>query len=104
MDLRGGADGAASRLTLFSGLESRILQAPPLEEIPVLPRLIIAALLTLTVSGCAALEGLRAFVQAPKFEEAINRLLQQNRPKPTWAFVARPEEDEVFGWRVRSTV
>jgi hypothetical protein len=41
---------------------------------------------------------------APKFEEAINRLLQQNRPKPTWAFVARPEEDEVFGWRVRSTV
>ena len=35
-----------------------------------LPRLIFAAVLTLTMSACAALEGLRAFVQAPKFEEA----------------------------------
>lgn len=35
-----------------------------------LPRLIIAAILTVTVTGCAALEGLRAFVQAPKFSEA----------------------------------
>ena len=35
-----------------------------------LPRLIIAAVLTTTVTGCAALEGLRAFVQAPKFAEA----------------------------------
>lgn len=38
-----------------------------------LPRLIIAALLTLAVPGCAGLEGLRAFVQAPKFEEAPGR-------------------------------
>jgi hypothetical protein len=35
-----------------------------------LPRLIFAAVLTLTMTACAGLEGLRAFVQAPKFEEA----------------------------------
>lgn len=35
-----------------------------------LPRLIITALLAPTVLGCAALEGLRGLVQAPKFEEA----------------------------------
>lgn len=35
-----------------------------------LPRLIIAGLFMLGVTGCAALENLRAFVQAPKFEEA----------------------------------
>ena len=40
-----------------------------------LPRLIISSLLMLTATGCAALEGLRAFVQAPKFEEAGIRLL-----------------------------
>ncbi|CAN5873233.1 hypothetical protein BH24ACI5_BH24ACI5_25460 [soil metagenome] len=38
-----------------------------------LPRLIVAALLTLAVPACAGLEGLRAFVQAPKFEEAPGR-------------------------------
>lgn len=35
-----------------------------------LPRLIIASLVALTATGCAGLEGLRGFVQAPKFEEA----------------------------------
>jgi hypothetical protein len=35
-----------------------------------LPRLIFAAVLTLTLTACAGLEGLRALVQAPKFEEA----------------------------------
>jgi hypothetical protein len=35
-----------------------------------LPRLIFAAVLTLMLTACAGLEGLRAFVQAPKFEEA----------------------------------
>lgn len=38
-----------------------------------LPRLIIAVLLALAVPACAGLEGLRAFVQAPKFEEAPGR-------------------------------
>lgn len=35
-----------------------------------LPRLIFAAVLTLTVSACAGLDSLRGFVQAPTFEEA----------------------------------
>lgn len=35
-----------------------------------LPRLIFAALLTLAMTACAGLEGLRAFVQPPTFEEA----------------------------------
>ena len=48
-----------------------------------LPRLIIAALLTLTVSGCAALEGLRAFVQAPKFEEAPGQRAEVRLHGPT---------------------
>ena len=35
-----------------------------------LSRLMMASLLMLTATGCAALEELRAFVQAPRFEEA----------------------------------
>jgi hypothetical protein len=50
---------------------------------PVLPRLIIAAVLTLTVSGCAALEGLRAFVQAPTFEEAPGQRAEIRLHGPT---------------------
>ena len=48
-----------------------------------LPRLIIAGLLTFTVTGCAALEGLRAFVQAPKFEEAPGQRAEVRLHGPT---------------------
>ena len=48
-----------------------------------LPRLIIASLLTFTVTGCAALEGLRAFVQAPKFEEAPGQRAEIRLHGPT---------------------
>lgn len=50
-----------------------------------LPRLIIAGLLTFTVTGCAALEGLRAFVQAPKFEEAPGQSAEIRLHGPTMA-------------------
>ena len=48
-----------------------------------LPRLIIAGLLTFTVTGCAALESLRAFVQAPKFEEAPGQRAEVRLHGPT---------------------
>lgn len=48
-----------------------------------LPRLIIAGLLTFTVTGCAALEGLKAFVQAPKFEEAQGQKAEIRLHGPT---------------------
>ncbi len=48
-----------------------------------LPRLIIAGLLTLTVTSCAALENLRAFVQAPKFEEAPGQRAEIRLHGPT---------------------
>jgi len=49
----------------------------------VLPRLIIAGLLTLTVTSCAALDNLRAFVQAPKFEEAPGQRAEIRLHGPT---------------------
>jgi hypothetical protein len=49
----------------------------------VLPRLIIAGLLTLSVTSCAALENLRAFVQAPKFEEAPGQRAEIRLHGPT---------------------
>lgn len=48
-----------------------------------LPRLIIAGLLTLSVTSCAALENLRAFVQAPKFEEAPGQRAEIRLHGPT---------------------
>ena len=36
--------------------------------------LLLANLLALTVSGCASLEGLRALIQPPRFEQASDRL------------------------------
>ena len=48
-----------------------------------LPRLIIAGLLTLTVTSCAALDNLRAFVQAPKFEEAPGQRAEIRLHGPT---------------------
>ena len=48
-----------------------------------LPRLIIAGLLTLSVTSCAALENLRAFVQAPKFEEAPGQRAEVRLHWPT---------------------
>ena len=48
-----------------------------------LPRLIIVGLLTLTVTSCAALENLRAFVQAPKFEEAPDQRAEIRLHGPT---------------------
>lgn len=71
-------------------------------EGPVVPRLIVASLLALSVSACAALEGLRGFVQAPRFEEAPGqraeiRLLGPSRSQPIggagvrlWTQVANP--------------
>ena len=48
-----------------------------------LPRLIIAGLLTLSVTSCAALENLRAFVQAPKFDEAPGQRAEIRLHGPT---------------------
>ena len=48
-----------------------------------LPRLIIAGLLTLSVTSCAALENLRALVQAPKFEEAPGQRAEIRLHGPT---------------------
>jgi hypothetical protein len=39
-------------------------------EVIVLPKLIVGALLVLTLSACAGLEQLRGLVQAPRFEQA----------------------------------
>lgn len=67
-----------------------------------IPRLILTGLVTLTLTGCAALEGLRGLVQAPTFEEAPGRraeirLLGPSRAQPLggagirlWTQVSNP--------------
>lgn len=67
-----------------------------------IPRLIITSLLTLTLTGCAALDGLRGLVQPPTFEEAPGRraeirLLGPSRAQPLggagirlWTQVSNP--------------
>jgi hypothetical protein len=49
----------------------------------VLAKLIVAALLTLGLSGCATLEGLRGLVQAPRFEQAPGQQAEIRLAGPT---------------------
>ncbi|MBA2306333.1 MAG: LEA type 2 family protein [Acidobacteria bacterium] len=81
-----------------------------------LPRLVVVALLALSLTACAALEQLRAFVQAPRFEQAPGqqaeiRILGPSRSQPLggagvrlWTRVTNPNAFSLTLGTLRGTL